>query len=378
MRDAPWRIRLAASFLAASCGLLCGAPVAPAATNLSDSLSGFTGNSTEAATQAALAAAGLGVTSTSGFEEDPGSGTVSDPTIQFDVNGANFGGLFPGDAGRNFIRTAEADYADVSFVAEVTWVTGDLASQAAYFGLGSAEYGSFRIADWGTPFSAIQLFLEVNLAEPNVFTLKNANTTATFDAGTAAPGLETGTNRLRLTYDWFEKTATFAVDVAYAGGAFVADVTTPPVNVVDLYGPDGWPTEPARVYFGGDDGTTFKDLQVTVSTPSTRLGDFNSDGDITSADWVILRDNQLADLSGMTFQDAYFLGDVTADLANNHADFTAFKQIYDEANGVGAFAAMAAGVPEPSSAALAALAGLLARPVVWRARRRRANERASR
>lgn len=374
MRDAPWRIKLAIGFLAASLSLSLGVPDASAAANLTNSLTGFTGNSTQGATQSALAAAGLGVTSTAGFEEDPESGTVFDPTVQFDVNGANFGSFLIGDGGRNFVRTAETDYADVSFVAEVTWVTGDISSQAGYFGLGSAEYGSFRIADWGTPNSAIQLFLEVP-TEPEVFVLKNDNTTATFDEGTAAPGLATGTNRLRMTYDWFQKTATFAVDVAYAGGAFTADVTTPPVKIIDLYGTDGWPTEPARVYFGGDDGTTFKDLQITVSTPSMRLGDFNSDGNITSADWGILRTNQLADLSGKTFQEAYFLGDVTADLANDHADFAAFKEIYDAANGVGAFAAMIASVPEPSSAALVALAGLFARPVVRRAKRRTAPDR---
>jgi hypothetical protein len=373
MRDVPWNIRLAASLLAVLLLFSLGAPAASAATNLTNSLTGFTANSTQAATQTALAAAGLGVTSTLGFHEDPEAQAVFDPTIQFDANGANFGGLLAGDGGRNFIRTAEADYANVSFVAEVTWVTTDMLSQAGYFGLGSADYGSFRIADWGTPNSAIQLFLEVP-TEPEVFVLKNDNTTATFDAGTAAPGLVSGTNRLRMSYDWFQKKATFAVDVAYAGGAFVADVTTPAVNVSDLYGPDGWPTEPARVYFGGDDGTTFKDLQITVSTPSMRLGDFNADGNITSADWTILRTNQLADLSGKTFQEAYFLGDVTADLANDHADFAAFKEIYDAANGVGAFAAMTASVPEPSSAVLLSLAALLARPVVRRAGRRSASE----
>jgi hypothetical protein len=349
--------------------------MAPAAGNLTNSLTGFTGNSAQAATQTALAAAGLNVTSATGAIEDPpGSGTFVDPTIQFDSNGATFGNLAGGDLGRNFVRTVDGDYANVSFVAEVTWVTSDMSFQAGYFGLGSGEHGSFRIADWGTQNSAIQLFLEVP-AEPEVFTLKNDNGTATFDAGTAAPGLATGTNRLRMSYDWFQKTATFAVDEGYVGGAFVADVTTPPVKVTDLYGSDGWPTEPARIYFGGDDGTAFKDLQITVSTPSMRLGDFNFDGGITSADWVILRNNQLANLSGKTFQEAYALGDVTADLANNHDDFVEFKEIFDAANGVGAFAAMIAGVPEPSSGALLALAGLFVRPVVRRAGRRKASQR---
>jgi hypothetical protein len=121
---------------------------------------------------------------------------------------------------------------------------------------------------------------------------------------------------------------------------------------------------------GGDDGTTYKDLQITVSTPSMRLGDFTMDGNITSADWVILRNNQQAELSAMTFQAAYFLGDVTADRANDHADFTAFKQLYDAANGVGAFAAMLASVPEPSTSLLVLSAGALVRPFVRRTARR--------
>jgi hypothetical protein len=281
--------------------------------------------------------------------------------------------LFPGDPGRNYIRTIEDDYADVSFVAEVTWVTTDMFTQAAYFGLGSAEFGAFRIADWGTPFSAVQLFLEVDPTNPQVFVLTNSNGETFFDQGTAAPGLDTGTNRLRLSYDWFQKTATFSIDVNYAGGPFVADVTLPTADATSFYGADGWPAEPARPYFGGDDVTVFKDFQVTVSTPSMRLGDFTMDGAITSDDWMVLRNNQLADLSGMTFADAYFLGDVTADLANNHADFTLFKELYDAANGVGSFAAMLASVPEPATIALVLSAGIFARSVVRRAPRRNAS-----
>jgi hypothetical protein len=101
-----------------------------------------------------------------------------------------------------------------------------------------------------------------------------------------------------------------------------------------------------------------------------RLGDFNLDGNLTSADWAIVRDTQLANLSGKTFQEAYFLGDVTADLANTHADFVLFKDLYDAANGVGSFSAMLAAIPEPSSIVLVALAGMAVRPIRRRAARR--------
>ncbi len=281
------------------------AVAASAATNITNSFTGFTGDSTQPATQAALAAAGFNFTSTAGLED-------VDPTVTFDSSGALFGSLFPADGGRNFIRTAATDYANHSFVAEVTWVTSDMFLQAGYFGLGAAEYGFFRIADWGNQASAVQLFLEVNPGDPSINTLKNDNGVALFQSA-AAPGIDSGVNRLRFTYDWFRKTAEFAIDLNYTTGPFTADVTMPAIGTLDLYGVDGWPAEPARVYFGGDDGSTFKDFQVTLTTGSTILGDLNGSGTITSADWVILRNNQNADLSAVTFAQGYAMGDITAD-----------------------------------------------------------------
>jgi hypothetical protein len=324
---------------------------AMAASSFTNSLTGFTGNSTQTATQTAVAAAGFNFSATQGSFEDP-PGTFLDPTIEFAATGAQFGNLIASDGGRNYMRTNDTDYANVSFVAEVTWITSDIASQASYFGLGSAEFGSFRIADWGTAFSAAQLFQEINLTTPEVFTLKNRNTLVLFDEGTDAPGLDTGTNRLRLTYDWFRKTADFAIDVNYAGGEFVADVTVPTVNTLNLYGADGWPTEPGRIYFGGDDGGIYKDFQVTVSSTPVVYGDLNNNGTITSADWMILRTNLYADTSGSSHQQAYFLGDLTADLAINHSDFFAFKTLYDNVNGAGSFVEMLTSVPEPITLAL--------------------------
>jgi hypothetical protein len=87
-------------------------------------------------------------------------------------------------------------------------------------------------------------------------------------------------------------------------------------------------------------------------------GDLNNNGTITSADWMILRANQYADISGNSFEQAYFLGDLTADRKNNHADFVAFKVVYEAANGAGSFARMLAGVPEPSALTLVLGAGL--------------------
>jgi hypothetical protein len=354
--------------LATAClPLLVAASVASAASNITNSLTGFTGNSTQAATQNALAAAGLNFTRTSGFDEvPPGSGNFVDPTVTFAASGATFGTLLTDAAGRNYIRTAATDYGNHSFTAEVTWVNVDAFTQAAYFGLGAGEYGSFNIADYQNKYSTAQLFVELTGTPAEVFTLKNRDYRDQFDDGTAATGMDAGpgTHRFRMTYDWFAKTADFAIDANYAGGPFTADITLPTVNTLDLYTTKGWPIEPARVYFGGDDGSVFKDLNITLSGGPTIYGDFNGNGTVTSADWIILRNNQHANLSAMTLQQAYQAGDLTADKANNHADFTTFKTLYEHYNGVGSFAVMVAslGVPEPSSfvAALAAAWGAVA------------------
>jgi hypothetical protein len=351
MKQTTFALRLAAALW---CSLALGG-AATAATSFSNSLTGFTGNSTQPATQAAVAAAGFNFFTTQGATEDP-PGEFFDPTIEFDSAGAHFGNFSEGDGGRNYIRTNDTDYANVRFVAEATIVAPSLDSQAFYFGLGSGNAASFRTPDWTTAASSVMHWGEVDITDPTLTTLKNRNTFGEF-ADTPAPTLQPGTHRLRLSYDWFRKTAEFSIDTNYTTGPFIADVTAAPVDVRDAYGASGWPAEPARIFFGGDDAVVFKDFQVTVSSPTLVLGDLDMSGTITPADWAILRMNQRVNFSGKTHEQAYFMGDLTADLANNHADFALFKSIYDAANGSGAFVAMLAGVPEPSTFALVSFFG---------------------
>ncbi len=360
------RTRFYVSIWASLVALTAAASVASAATSITNSLTGFTGDSTQATTQNALAAVGLGFTSTEGAVD------VNDPTVGFDSSGAHFGDFIAGDGGRNFIRTTDADFANYSFTADVTWVTNDYFATAAYFGLGSGEYAQFRIADYNGPFAAAQLFLELNGTPPRAFTIKNNNSRNAFDDGVDVTGnLDTtpGVHRLRMTYDWFKKTADFAIDANYTGGPFTADVTLPTLSTVDLYGPGGWPSEPSRFYFGGDDGTAYKDLNITLTSGNMVFGDFTGDGLIKVGDWVVLRNSQLADLSAMTFQQAYAAGDLNADKANNQADFAIFKAVYEQQNGPGSFAAIA-NVPEPSTFLVMLSAGLGVVPALRQARQR--------
>ena len=107
-------------------------------------------------------------------------------------------------------------------------------------------------------------------------------------------------------------------------------------------------------------------VSYSGSPPEYDLGDFDTDGDIDSDDWAILRANQHADLTSLTPVQALLRGDLNGDLANNHTDFVAFKTIYETLHGAGSFAAMIATVPEPSTCLLASLAGGLL--LGWRRR----------
>jgi hypothetical protein len=89
----------------------------------------------------------------------------------------------------------------------------------------------------------------------------------------------------------------------------------------------------------------------------------NVDSAINAADWAILRSNQHTNLSTKSLAEAYRLGDLTGDKLNNFDDFVKFKTLYDAANGAGAFAAMAATVPEPSSVLIVMVAGILSIPI---------------
>ena len=102
--------------------------------------------------------------------------------------------------------------------------------------------------------------------------------------------------------------------------------------------------------------------------PDPGPADFDDDGDVDVADYVFFLSNLHTNITALTLPQSLLLGDLTADLRIDGRDFVFFRTAFDEANGVGAFAAMAQAVPEPSAAAL--LAAALATTII--ARRRRA------
>lgn len=88
----------------------------------------------------------------------------------------------------------------------------------------------------------------------------------------------------------------------------------------------------------------------------TEPGDLNEDGQIDLADWLAFQTRAAVDLSGLTPQAALLQGDLDLNGQHGLQDFVQFREIYDQAQGFGAFAALQTAVPEPST--LASLVGL--------------------
>jgi hypothetical protein len=269
--------------------------VSLAASSFSNSLTGFTGDSTQSGTQSAVAAAGFSFFSTEGVDTE----FTMDPTIVFDANGASFGSLYAGDGGRNYVRTLDSDYATVPFVAEITFTITDTIAQLTFFGMGSGDTALFGVPDWSTLVAST--FVQPD--ESGLTTFRTQNDANEF-IGNLDGGFPVGTHRLQMTFDPTAKTMIYAIDYNFASGAFTADFTAAPLDLnhidcpvgcgfpempisADFFGPDGWPNEPSRIYFGADDGVVLKDFSVVVSDEPGQEGDFDDDGDVDGRDFLI-------------------------------------------------------------------------------------------
>jgi hypothetical protein len=101
-------------------------------------------------------------------------------------------------------------------------------------------------------------------------------------------------------------------------------------------------------------------LDIVYLGDDNILGDLNTDGLIDSADWLIFIANNQTDLTALNIPQAYRLGDLDGDLDSDIADYTIFRAAFEAQNTApGAFEAMLASVPEPSSLALLLGGGLL-------------------
>jgi hypothetical protein len=189
-----------------------------------------------------------------------------------------------------------------------------------------------------------------------------------YDAGSPGP------NQVDAAHNWTELTVASANgDLSEADLESAMGASLPDDRVVNLGNAGAWISNPNEdLTFHYVSGTQLVRGIVTytgnggVALP---LGDFNASGSITSADWIILRNNQHTNMSSLSLAEAYRLGDLTEDKLNNHADFVTFKTAYDAVNGAGAFVTMVASLPEPSTSILVLAAGAIVLPAL----RRRSN-----
>lgn len=225
---------------------------AHAASNLTVSLTGFSGDTAQAGTQAAIGAAGLNVFS-----------TAAAPAVAFDAGGAHFGAGTAGDGGRNYLRTNDGNYATVGFVAEITFETTN-DDQAIYLGMGSGDTALFGTPDWSTQLSSASFWPET--ANNKFVRFRTANDVNAFADTVVTGGLDPGTHRFRITFNPATNQLLGEIDANYAGGPFVADAVSlnSPISTSTLFAPDGWPNEPSRIFFGGDDNAVFRDLTISV------------------------------------------------------------------------------------------------------------------
>ena len=113
---------------------------------------------------------------------------------------------------------------------------------------------------------------------------------------------------MRMEFDSVARTMIYSIDLGYDGVTFIADATAPTTDLnhidcptgcgfpempisADFFAADGWPGEPSRIFFGGDDGSLFRDFSVTVAAPPGLAGDFNEDNKVDAADYVVWRKN---------------------------------------------------------------------------------------
>lgn len=338
-------------------------PNARAATSFSNSLTGFTGNSTQAGTQSALATAGFSFASIEGLDVE----VTMDPTVTFGATGATFGSQWGGDGGRNYIRTNDSDYATASFVAEVTVERNNATAQQVFIGMGTGDIALFGVPDWSTLVSSTFTSPE----QDSLTTWRSANDANQWASGPVIPVV--GTHRVRMAFDATARTMTYSIDLNYAGGAFAADATASPVDLnhidcpsgcgdppmpisADFFGADGWPGEPSRIYFGGDDSTIFRDFSVTVSAPPALLGDYNGNHVVDAADYVAWRK----------------VNGTAGPLANDptpgtvdQTDYAYWAAHFGQTGGAGSALIQGASVPEPSAVLLLAV-GLTVAPTARR------------
>lgn len=119
------------------------------------------------------------------------------------------------------------------------------------------------------------------------------------------------------------------------------------------------------------DGTPGQGVVQYTGNGGLQFGrsDLNADGVVNVADWALFVPNAFTTFAADTTVAAALKGDLDGDKDNDASDFYLFKTDYIAVNGLAAFEALGAAIPEPGSLALVALATVAVARPFRRARR---------
>ena len=183
--------------------------------------------------------------------------------VIFSSNGLAFNGagMIGNSEGRAYVRTKKTDMLSNSFVAEITmsFVPGQQSS--AWYGIGA---DSINTSFYNEPAGAA-MQIAPHTATGGEFDGRIAY--GDVDANRVGDGgrffyVNSTVYKMRITWNSINSTALFEVDSNYAGSEFVSDAS------ISFFGGDnGFNASNSRLFFGGSDGVTFKDLNV-VPEPS--------------------------------------------------------------------------------------------------------------
>ncbi len=182
----------------------------------------------------------------------PGTMLTAGSGVTFNSGSVAFNG------GRSYLRTAQSNFFNFDFVAEVTLSTG---GDISFFGMGAGT----PAAPWSEPDGAsINLRLHPSHiaggrsdavgASQMPYAFVQFNTFAYMGSNPA--------QRLRLTWDATAKQAQFAIDNSY-NGIFVADATSALIDGSNL----GLNGTNSAIFFGGAGNARYDNFVITSSAP---------------------------------------------------------------------------------------------------------------
>ena len=196
------------------------------------------------------------------FERTSTAGT----NPEFTTGAAVFDVANAGDPGRSFVGTTATDFGTVSFMASIDITVAPGGGASAFFGLGEglvgfANNGVANGPSFGEPTGGLSLHAAFNAdnrdnGEVNIGDFDSTTTGGITGTAGTTPLVGSGTHTIFLDFDSATQELVLTADIGQTG-----TITT--LGTVD--GSDnGIDATNSRIFFGGDDSSTFDNFSVTV------------------------------------------------------------------------------------------------------------------